>query len=137
MCSQQVAVLLVCLAGLTFGMPSRFPSASSVNTEELKQTIGLVGQIIPAMFDAINDEKADPNTRLNKLVDTSLVMSESALKLSKPTAANERALEEVQAARNTLPLILNLLKATMTTFADETGNFDYDGDDFDFQRRAT
>lgn len=119
-----MAVLLLCLAGLTAGMPTRLSSASSVDEEQIKQTVTLIKDFIPPLIDAIKDESGDPDSRINKIVDTSLVLSEEALKLAKPSASNQEALEEVEAARETVPLIMDLVRATISAFDDRDSNFD-------------
>lgn len=115
----------MCLAGLTAGKPSRLPSikeatsnvrATDLDEDQLRETVSLIEKFIPPIFEAINDDDDDPTNRLNKLVDSSLLLSREAVKLRKPTASNQEVLEEVQAARETMPLILDILRATMDSF---------------------
>lgn len=127
----------MCLAGLTAGMPSSFkvkdgPSsipATDLDQDQLRETVTLIEKFIPPIFKAINDDSDDPTTRLNKLVDTSLLLSREAVKLRKPTATNQEVLEEVEAARETMPLIMDILRASIDSF--KSNSFDGLFDSFD------
>ncbi|XP_050732466.1 uncharacterized protein LOC127006538 [Eriocheir sinensis] len=117
----QVAVLLVCLAGLSAGLPSRLGDQSSVpatalDPDQLRETVTVIEKFIPPLFQAINDDNGDATDRLNKVVESSLLLSREALKLRKPTASNQEILEEVEAARETMPLIMDIVRASINSF---------------------
>ena len=115
-----MVVLLVGVAGLAMALPSR-PKPSSVNAkdldeEQLRETVNLIEKFVPPIFEAVQDGSGDLISRMHRLVDSSLLLSREALKVRDPKATNEELIEEVQAARETMPLILDIMRASTKTF---------------------
>ncbi|MPC70029.1 hypothetical protein E2C01_064264 [Portunus trituberculatus] len=126
-------MVLVGLVGVTLAYPSRprptSVSAKDLDEEQLRETVNLIEKFIPPIFQAINDDNGDITSRLHKIVDSSLLLSREALKVKDPSEKNQEELEEVQAARETMPLILDIMRATFKTHSPDnnpSGNFDFD-----------
>ncbi|XP_063872033.1 uncharacterized protein LOC135106705 [Scylla paramamosain] len=129
----QVFVVLVGLAGVALAYPSRpkptSVSAKDLDEEQLRETVNLIEKFIPPIFQAINDDNGDMTSRLHKIVDSSLLLSREALKVKDPSDRNQEELEEVQAARETMPLILDIMRATINSHGKDSkpsGTFDFD-----------
>ena len=129
-------VVVVGLAGLAAAAP-QFDSgklggtrATDIDKEQLTKTLVLIEQFLPPLMQAINDSNGDPLPRLNKLVDSSLVLGRESLLLNKSTSSNQELIKEIDAARGTMPLIMQIIQASIKTFGTDNANgggFDFSG----------
>ncbi|XP_063872783.1 uncharacterized protein LOC135107082 [Scylla paramamosain] len=130
----QVAVLLVSVAGLAMAAPSgaatgglKFPSsATEVDKETLKKTTALIEQFIPPLLKSISENNGDAVSRINKIVESSLALGREAV-LLRNADSNQEMLKEIDAARESVPLIMDLVRATAKAFENTGSNVGFTG----------
>lgn len=132
--SPQVTVLLVSMAGLAFAAPSgattgglRLPSsATEINNESLKHFAIVIEQYLPPLIKAVSENNGDIVTRINEIVDSSLALGREAV-LARNPDPNQEILKEIDAAKQSSPLIMEIVRATTKVFQNTGNNFGFTG----------
>ncbi|XP_045110559.1 uncharacterized protein LOC123504244 [Portunus trituberculatus] len=127
----QITVLLVSMAGLAFAAPSgaatgafSFPSsATEIDNDALRKLTVVIEQFLPPLIKAISDNNGDIVTRINKVVDSSLALGRETVLVQNPDP-NQEILKEIDAARESTPLIMQVVRSMQRVIQNAGNNFD-------------